>query len=101
MSFLYNRVETKDKVKISFKNYYLWYLNITAIFAMAFVKPGSELTYIATILVFLLLLAIFLYQFIVRMNLATEIGKAMKNGSVEVSGSKFSNKNPLTYIIKK
>lgn len=101
MSFLYERIEARNKVKISFKNSYLWYLNLTALVAVSFVQSGSELMDIVMIVVVLLLVSGLLYQFIIRMKLATEIRGAMRNGSVEVSGSKFSNKNPLTYTIKR
>lgn len=101
MSFLYHRVETKDEVHISFKNYYLWHLNLIALVVMSFVKPSSELGFIVVIFVFLLLLSFFLYQFMLRMKASAEIRKAMKNGPVQVTGSVFSNKRPLTYTIKK
>lgn len=101
MSFLYDRIETKDKVKISFKNTYLWYLNLLALIGISFIQPSSELIAIVVIVGILLLVSAFLYQFIIRMKLATEIRKAMKKGTVEVSGNKFSNKHPLTYTLKK
>ncbi|MFA4887718.1 MAG: hypothetical protein WC595_05880 [Candidatus Nanoarchaeia archaeon] len=99
MDFMYRRKETTDKIIIVYTNILYFYIFLAVALLCSFLLPKElqALNFLITPL-FLIFLLIFLVS-IWKPN--QEIRRAMKKGKVEVSGSKFSFSNPLTFIIKK
>ena len=99
MAFMYKRKETLDKIVIvySYAPYFYIFLAVALLCSFLLPKELQALNFLITPL-FLIFLLIFLVS-IWKPN--QEVRRAMKKGKVEVSGSKFSFSNPLTFIIKK
>ena len=92
MAIFYERTETEDEIIIRYKYWALFYIFIIITFALYFIV-GSR---------WIILITPFVMLFIIdfwRPN--QEIRKAMKEGNVQVLGSRFSFSNPFTAIIKK
>ena len=93
MAIFYERTETEDGIIIRYKYWALTYILFIITFALVLIV-GSRWA--------LILIILFLILFIIdfwRPN--QELRKAMKEGNVKVSGSKFSFSNPFTATIKK
>jgi len=99
MSFFVERVETEDKVVITFKKYALFVWGILA-FICLFLFSAHFLKEAGMILNFLFYGFLF-YFLISHLKYYREIHAAMRKGSVKMSGSKYSFANPLTVEITK
>jgi len=92
---LYERKETKDQIKIKYK-YWASYYIILLLFVVLAVVANDYLSWFLPL--FILLAILFTVDF---WKPNQEVRKAMKQGRVEVTGSKFSFSKPLTAVIKK
>lgn len=101
MSFFYERVETEDKIVITYKNMIIYYMVYVGLVTLAIIlMPLSRivpLLCLAAPFVIVALLALWLHM----RGVNSEIKKAMKKKKVIVSGSKFSNSNPMRFEIPK
>ena len=98
-TFFYTRKETGKEIMIVFNNYPILMISYISPLILAWIVYLSDLNSTIGIIVFT-----FIYYIIMMLffrNKLKEIKKAMKKGNVKVSGSKWSFKNPLKYIIKK
>ena len=98
MPFLYDRKESREDIVIVFKYQPVFYIVLLAailIPSIAKLDPKWDAY---------LTLAIILFGvvwIVGKLKANREIKQAMRNGKVEVSGSKLSFSNPLTFRIKK
>ncbi len=95
MALLYERKETSDEIIIAYKYWPLFYIILIATFVLSFIleRWANILWAFFGISVIVFIIDIW------KPN--KEIRKAMKEGSVQVSGSKFSFSMPFTAVIKK
>lgn len=93
MPILYSREETEKEIIIIWKYFPLYYFFLILLMVSAFVFDNPFVS---------ILFGIFLLVFLVaNIKPILEIRKAMKTGSVQVSGQKYSLSNPLKTVIKK
>jgi len=95
MPFLYDRKESHEDIVIVFKYQPVFYIVLLAAILIPSIDPKWDAY---------LTLAIILFGvawIVGKLKANREIKRAMRNGKVEVSGSKFSFSNPLTFRIKK
>ena len=95
MALLYERKETPDEIIIVYKYWPLFYIILTATLILSFIleKWANILWAFFGISVIIFIADIW------KPN--KEIRKAMREDSVQVSGSKFSFSKPFTAVIKK
>lgn len=102
MALFYDRTENQNEIIIIFKNDIMTFCTIILFpvlaLALVYTSPIDERWQPLLPLAFFGILAIWI---IGRLRPILEIAKAMKQGYVEVKGSRHSFKNPLTYRIKK
>ncbi len=105
MAIFYDRTETPDEIVIVFK-----YLKLQFITVILLLLTPAAANFNSHLLLFIMMYAgwFMLIWFGLVLIIATEkiayieINKATRGGTkVEVSGTRFSSKNPLTYRIKK
>ena len=96
MGFIYDRKETKDEIIIIYKRYPIFSIGVWVVIAIClFFDKWVPYLFQISILIALIVLIINIW----KPN--QEIKRAMKKGSVQFSGSKWSFSNPLTARIKK
>jgi hypothetical protein len=98
MPFFYGRKESQEDIVIVFKYWPAFYIILLlGILGVPLLKLDPKWNFlISTVMI------VFLIVWILGHHKANkEVRKAMKNGKVEVSGSKFSFKNPMTFRMKK
>ena len=108
MALLYSRIETPEEIIITFKHQW-----IGLVLAAFIIGPGLLYFINFTWLVRFMMFAFYGNWWFISCMVLTivvltgripyiEINKAMRDGKkVEMSGTRFSSKNPLTYRIKK
>ncbi|MGB2761941.1 MAG: hypothetical protein WBC21_00125 [Minisyncoccales bacterium] len=100
MALFYKREETSDEIIIRYKYYSLFYIILIVGLILSISVDeitGASWGYLIWALIFIFLLA-----FLVDIRKPNkEIRRAMKEGSVQISGSRFSFSNPFTAVIKK
>jgi hypothetical protein len=93
MSLFYDRIESSGKTVIVYKYWPLFYYGLGGTIISSFIL-GKWCMLVG------LLFAMFVVVLLLDLWKPTrEVKKAMKNGQVKISGSKFSFKNPLTIEI--
>jgi hypothetical protein len=102
MAIFFERTETEEKITIRYKNMIVYYLLYFVLIVLAI--GTVVLSYLSPLLGCIAMPAIvvplfLLYFFMHGVN--SEVKEAMKNGKVQVSGSRFSSSNPLTFEISK
>lgn len=104
MGLFYERMETEEKVVIKYKSkililyYFFIVFALVATFALNVI--GGLACIVGPVLLVVLGVGLVVYwQDIWKVR--SEISKAMKEGKVSVSGSRFSLSNPLTVEIPK
>ncbi len=98
MSLFYDRIETHNDITIIYKYQVLFYLFLLALLAIGYtdiIKATWGLC------LFIAILFLLISSIIAKIKPNSEIKNAMQKGKVEVSGNKFSFKNPITFRIKK
>ncbi len=98
MGVFCDKKETGEQIIIRFR--YAWfYVFLGGVFVCVFLGKsfGSRIFLVPAVL-FLVLMIVFAVAY---WPVSTEIRKAMRNGMVKVSGSRYSFCNPLTFVIKK
>lgn len=95
MSIFYDRQENDKEVVITLKYQALFYILLLVCLVLPYTKVagGDKISYV--------LLILFVIYVISKLGVNREVSRAMKESKVEVSGSKFSFSNPITYKIKK
>ena len=102
MSTLYNRKESENEIVITLKYQAACYILLLAGFVLAYAGPYTGMSESTAITIVILGVAVPLIVYTLAIiGINREVRKAMKSGNVQVSGSKFSFSNPLTYRIKK
>ena len=96
MSFLYQRDETSEKVEVKYRFVPLFYLALFVAIALSLISRGQWTNNCMGSFGILLIAWVIGLCKPIR-----EINKAMKQGGVLVSGSKFSFTNPIKIVIKK
>lgn len=97
MPLLYDRKETKKQIIITSKYSSIGFIFlILAVILLPFYKANKIFGVLS-----LLFFALAILCMILMWKPNSEIKKAMKEGKIKASGSKFSFSNPLTVIIKK
>jgi hypothetical protein len=104
MGFFYDRTETADNVTIRMKNMLIYYFLYFALMISFLVSMGLGniypiITCTVSPLLILALIAFWLFGGMREANSAVK--RAMRKGKVTISGSRWSNSNPLTYEIPK
>ena len=98
MPFFYDRKESHEDIVIVFKYWPVFYIILLLAFiGMPFLKLDPKWDVLLGTLIFLF----FIVWLLGHRKANKEVRKAMKNGMVEASGSKFSFKNPMKFRIKK
>lgn len=98
MPFFYHRKESHEDIVIIFKYWPVFYIILLlAIIGVPLLKLDPKWDLLVVTVLFLFLIVWLLGH----RKANKEVRKAMKNGIVEVSGSKFSFKNPMKFRIKK
>ncbi len=97
MTLLYDRKETDNEVIIIYKYRAAFYIVLLAAILLTIPEATQSISYY--IAPFILLFGVF--WIIGHLKPSREIKRAMKNGKVKVTGSKFSFTSPLTFTIKK
>ena len=94
---MYDRKEKQDEIVIVFKYDAVWYLFLLiALIANFFTRRLElEMSVIAGLVV---VSCVFIFG---KVRANSEIKRAMKSGKVQVSGRRFSFRNPITVTIKK
>jgi hypothetical protein len=98
MALFHERKETPNEIVLRYKYYPLFYVGMI-IFVFLYVISimfRININYVTTLLI--LFSVVFIADF---WKPNREIRKAMKEGGVQVSGSKYSFSNPFTVVIKK
>ena len=101
MVLLYERNETPDEVIIVYKGWLLFYVMIITYIVLEFIfdifikSPAAHFWLIA---IFFILIIVFIID---SWKPNREIRRALKENVVQVSGSKFSLRNPFIVVIKK
>ena len=104
MAYFYDRTETADKVTIRMKNrtiYFVIYFSLGMASIASIVLSNLYPVIICTISPVLVLVFLAFWWFSGVRKVNSEVKRAMRNGKVTVSGSRWSNSNPLTYEIRK
>jgi len=101
MATFYDRTETENEIVITYKYHAAAWILIFGGFAVAYIGPYTGLSKTAALAIVLGILFIVFIYILGKISPNREIRKAMKLGRVQVSGSKFSFSNPLTFRIKK
>ncbi|MFH0814982.1 MAG: hypothetical protein V1902_02835 [Candidatus Falkowbacteria bacterium] len=97
MALMSDRKETQDEIVIVFKYQAAWYLFLLIALVASFFTRRLELEmYMIAGLV--VVSCVFIFG---KAKANSEVKRAMKNGKVQVSGSRFSFRNPITFTIKK
>jgi hypothetical protein len=99
MPLLYSRDEDVDQIVIKYKYWPLFYFTLIPAFIWA-LGPWEVPFYADVIVGVAIVFFLVLFSF-GHANANKEIRKAMKAGIVEITGSKFSFKKPLTFMISK
>lgn len=97
MALLYDRVETETETVITYKYQPILYVGLI-LFA---ILSTTDFELISSAIFNILFLAFLIFWIINLLPSYKETREAMKKGSVQVSGSKFSLKNPMTIKIRK
>jgi hypothetical protein len=102
MPFFYERKETKHTTRIRCRNQLLYSLAflvliVAAVVSMALAILAPDLFLITFPAVFILLFALHTSM----SGVSRELHEAMAEGRVKISGSRWSEEEPLTYVIKK
>lgn len=95
MALLYDRKEDREKVVIVYKYQAAWFLFLLGFLISIPFTKGYE------IIMTTLLVVVFVIHVFGRLKPNREIHKAMKHGILQVSGSRFSFKKPITFTIMK
>lgn len=101
MAIFYERVETEDKIVITYKFHILFYVVFAVVLlflGLSYVNPVFEAYNTA---VFVLAMIFFLVYLIDVWRLRPEIQGALRAGKAKVSGHKLSISNPLRIEISK
>jgi hypothetical protein len=104
MGLFYDRIEKPDRVVIRYSRILYYYVLILGLFAAIVILPAafSSISYLFIEgSIWLACLLLLLAYFIDVRKPSAEVRKAMKEGKVLVSGSKFSLSNPTTVEILK
>ena len=97
MGIFCDKEETKEQIVIRFK--YAWfYVFLGGVFVCVFLGKSFSRIFFLPSIVFFILMIIFAVAY---WPVSAEIRRAMRDGMVKVSGSKYSFSNPLTFVIKK
>ncbi len=101
MSIFYERIESEDKIVITYKFHLLFYV----VFAVVLLFLGLSYVYPAleayNTVVFVLAMVFFLAYFVDVWKLRPEVQGAVRAGKAKVSGNKFSITDPLRIEISK
>ncbi|MSU56556.1 MAG: hypothetical protein EXS51_04620 [Candidatus Taylorbacteria bacterium] len=99
MALFYDRTETADAITLVYKHQPI--LNIGFLACFVLLIADLDIGGVASFVLILFTLFFLLARWFGTFTPNTEARKAMKDGSVQVSGSKLSFKNPFTIKIKK
>jgi len=92
---MYDRIEKQDEITIIYKYQAAWYIFLLAFLATTPFTQGYET------LMMLLIVIVAIVQIGGKLKPNSEIRHAMKDGKVQISGSRISFSNPVTFVIKK
>jgi len=95
MELLHDRKETKDKIIVVFKYELIYYILCFTLLIIPLLNG------FLAILTFPPLIILIFIKIATSWNVHREIKKAMKNGHVKISGSRWSLDNPITFEISK
>jgi len=95
MALMYDRIEKQDEITIVYKYQAAWYIFLLAFLAATPFTQGYE----TPMMIFIIVVAAIQIGGKIKPN--SEIRHAMKDGKVQISGSRFSFSNPVTFVIKK
>ncbi len=101
MAISYDRKENGDEIVITLKYQAAVYILLLGCFVLAYPGPYIGIDESTGMLIILGSVAIITAHSVTQIGINREVRKAMKSSSVQVSGSKLSFSNPLTYRIKK
>ena len=97
MGLFCDREETEEQIVIHVR--YAWYyVYLGGVFVCIFLSRSFGKVFLVPAGVFIILMIVFTFAY---WPLSAKIRKEMRNGTVKVSGSKYSFSNPLTFIITK
>jgi len=101
MPKLYDRSETHNEITIVYKYHPVFYILLLACFVIAYAGSYVGMSETVAMVIVLCVLFVLIFYHVAIRSVNSEVKKAMRAGSVELSGSKFSFSNPLTFRIKK
>ncbi len=103
MSVFFERHETDTHVVIRYKPWWIYVvlLLLAAMWLPALVGEGAYTRNPVTAGIFWLLIALIIWRFLETRGIRKEMFTAVKMRAVEVKGSQFNVKNPLTVKITK
>lgn len=101
MALFYDRIETENEIKIVLKYQAAFYILLLGCFVFVYAAPYTGMSESTGMIILLSVLALMIIYAVSKIGIGREIKKAMKFGSVQISGSKFSFSHPLTFTIKK
>jgi hypothetical protein len=97
MGIFCDKEETEEQIVIRVR--YAWfYVWLGGAFVCIFLGKSFSGVFFVPAVVFLILMIVFAVAY---WPVSAEIRKAMRNGMVKVSGSKYSFSDPLTFVITK
>jgi len=102
MGLMVKRLESAEEIKITYKPYFIYLIGISLIFSLLADEFENfiALSWLSS-LSFTTFFLLFLFNAKEMFTSRRELMKAMKNGSISASGSRFSFKNPMVYTIPK
>lgn len=101
MALFYDRNENENEIKIVLKYQAAFYILLLGCFVFVYVGPYTGMSESTGIIILSFALLLMIIYAVSKIGISREINKAMKFGSVQISGSKFSFSHPLTFTIKK
>lgn len=101
MNFLFEKKETEKEIIIIDKYPFLQILFIFLAILLSFLLSFFEIAYFYQDLVFFSFVCLAFITIILKAKVQKEIQSSMKKSWIEMKGSMYSLKNPLTYRISK
>jgi hypothetical protein len=101
MSVFYDRAETGEEVVITYRPYSWYVIFLLFVGSLVAGDVGTGPPAILKGVLWACFAALLLVRFFVMRGVNSEVRRAMKGGSVVMSGSAFNAKNPLTARIRK
>lgn len=102
MKIFFERRETDDEIVVVHKPYFMYFfIAVMAVVLVTTNMPENPMASIASIVLLFILGGVLVVRFFSMRGCNKEVIQAMKQGKVEMSGSKLSPSQPLTFRIKK